>query len=465
MADVSPQFDNVSAMVYINKGPFFDKLDPKTFYNTVLGCPMAFEIHQSINGMYRYGYITFEDRIGIRETLPLTGNEILTIKYKNMTTGVDVPTLPRVVHFNVFNIEENQTNNDGFERFTNKVLKFHVIEAPFFLKYTQSVWLRSFGKTDSPIPIDKIFQEHFDNDLKIMSSLFSFNFQPMSIKMNFNAPAWRSQTIFSYLLQYARDNNGYGNVKLFNTSDPLTGDVVVNLMSINQMFSAPNSVVFTLVDVQAYESGKTPGQLGTTSINQVLQHKFLSYDLTTLSTGYAGANLINFDYENSVYYQLNDNYKQNISRKENSYFYNYGLWSDTISNINAKRIFLGPHDKLAAKAFLTNTISDHQFQLRCETLTYVDESINPGDKVVLYFESGITALTQDQSHLLDEQMSGAWIVEEIVDSVINGTGVRKMVIVKDSFFNLYDVSSGSSNSKTLPNVHTVFNDNIQQPQG
>jgi hypothetical protein len=114
---------------------------------------------------------------------------------------------------------------------------------------------------------------------------------------------------------------------------------------------------------------------------------------------------------------------------------------------------------------LTNTISDHQFQLRCETLTYVDESINPGDKVVLYFESGITALTQDQSHLLDEQMSGAWIVEEIVDSVINGTGVRKMVIVKDSFFNLYDVSSGSSNSKTLPNVHTVFNDNIQQPQG
>lgn len=458
--DGAPKFDELTAMVFINKGPDFSDVPIEGFYKNPLGVPMSFEIHQSINGMYRYGYITFEDKVGVRETLPLTGNEILTIRYANNASSLELAAQPRVIHFNVYDIEESQFSNaGGDERLTDKAIKFHVIEAPFFLKYSCDVWTRSYGTPDNGMAINNIFEKHLINDLKIPNNLFSLDLQKMSTSLHFCSPAWRSQMIFNYLVQFARDEQGYGNVKFFTTSDPKTGNVVINLKSINQLFSNPKATEYTLVNASAFESGHV-GIMART-MNQILTHKFVTYDLTTLASGVPGAYILNFDYVLSRYYTLKDNYKESISRKENAHFYNFGLWSDKISNAKSKSFFLGPTNKKLAKSYLNNKITEHQFQLRCETTTYVDESINPGDKIVIYFMSGMTEVTKNQQHLLDEQMSGAWIVEEIVDACANGIGYRKMVLIKDSFLNLYDVSSGVGNSKTLPSVHTVFHDEFK----
>ena len=453
--DSSPAFDQVAAAVYINQGPSFDGLNTSQFYNNLLGVPMSFEIYQSINGMFRYGFIMFEDKLGIRETLPLTGNEILSLKYANAAMGTAYSRQPRTMHFNVYDIEEIQFSGSEKDRFTQKALKFHVIEAPFFLKYNTNVWLKSYGTPEDGVTIDTIINQHLTTDLQIPGDLFQLNIQKMSTTntIHFCVPAWRSQMIFNYLLQYVRDQNDYGNVKFYNTSDASTGSVITNLQSVNNMFMNQKITEFVMVDTTAYSSGQKPTSLiSQRALNLILSYKFLSYNITSLASGLPGAHLLNLDYENSQYFTMYDNYVQ--SNANSKYFYNFSLWSNEISNSQSKRLFIGPTITSLAKAYLNNKIIDHKYQLRCEVATYIDETINPGDKIAIFFMSGMADL--NQQHLLDEQLSGGWIVEEIIDSAVNGQGYRKMILIKDSFFNIYDTTAGNNTNTTLPQVQSII---------
>lgn len=458
---------------FLSEGPLLDVTNSDKIFESTknLGIPYELEIHSSINGMYRYGSITFFDDNGIRETLPLTGNEIITIMYKNAIRSSS-NLQSSVVHFNIFDIEEypyNENSNDS-KRFTSKLIKFHLIECPFFLLYNHNLWQQAFGKdtgTNDPndkVFINKIFEDHIVKDLKLVnptskSNLIELNLQKMSTKMHFIMPSWKSQQSFAYLLDFCRDEDGYGNVKFYNTTNNETGKIKINLRSLNNMFKSENKTYeFSMLD----ESGlsdfkKNIEQVNNKTINLIIKHKFLFYDISTITSGLAGAYLSNFDYENSQYYTLYDSYENSNNKKENPYFSNYALWNNSISNENSKQYSLGTFPRVEAKKYLNNKITKNKHQLRCEFTTYVDEQIYPGDKISAIFMSGLTELTRDrQTHLFDEHMSDEWVVEDIIDSYRNGKCVRKMIVVKDSFFNIYDKSTGSDNSKSpLPKINYV----------
>lgn len=457
--DGQPKNDQIIAQTYLNQGPFLDNIDAKDFYKNSLGIPFSFQIHTSLNGMYRYGYIIFDDKYGIRETLPLTGNEIITLLYKNSTRGSIFNSPPTIIHFNVFDIEETQMATYDETRFSNKALKFHVIEAPFFLKYNHEVWKRSYGKNtgkDSDLmAVDQIFKTHLSEDLKLDKdnnvNHIDFDLQPMATKLHFYTPAWKSQTMFNYLLPFCKDTNNFEHVKFFTTTDIKSGKIIINMKSMNYMFSQKNMTEFTTLDMSPYSSydkGIDPRIL-----NQILSYKFISYDITSLTTGFAGGSLLNFNYNKSKYYTLQNTYEEMIKKTDNKYFYNFGLWSNTISSERSMQTYLGPFPHDQARTYIDNRIKEQQYQLRCETMTYVDETIQIGDKIFVLFQSGMSDATKDIGHLTDEQMSGGWLVEEIIDTAINGLGMRKMVLVKDSFFNVYM----SDKRKVLPEVNPVFN--------
>lgn len=458
-----PEFDRIIAHTYLSRGPYLDSLTREDIFKTSLGVPFSFEIHSSINGMYRYGSITFDDRYGIRETLPLTGNEIITLAYKNSHRGSLLTDGMTVIHFNIFDIEETQISTSADDRFTQKALKFHVIEAPFFLLYNDTVWTRSYGKDDGKtsvgVTIDEIFRQHLTNDLEIeREGLIQLNLEKMATKTHFCCPAWKSQMMFSYLLDFAQDHNNYGNVKFYTTSDS-EGNVLVNLRSVNQMFISKDKEVpeFTLVDSSGYESGRLdkPG-MTPRNLNQILSHKFVSYDITSLPSGLPGGQLLTYDYKKSRYFTIRENYKEAIARKENPFFQNFALWSDRISNESSKQFYAGEYEKSYARGFLNNKLIEHnKQQLRCQSLTFIDEKIQVGDKIFVIFLSGMVDLMKEQGKLMDEQMSGTWVVEDIADTVINGRGVRTMTVIRDSFFNLYGVSAGIANQPALPQVKPV----------
>jgi len=171
--------------------------------------------------------------------------------------------------------------------------------------------------------------------------------------------------------------------------------------------------------------------------------------------------MINLDYGKSKYYTLFDTYEESNKKKGNSYFSNYALWRNDISNENTKQFFIGEFPKEEAKNYLNNKITKNKFQIRCEIATYVDETIQPGDKILATFIAGIMEHLKgvNQGHLFDEHMTDEWIVEDVIDSYRNGKALRKMVIVKDSFFNLYDQSAGiDSQKQVIPKVKITDRD-------
>lgn len=467
------KLDEINVSCFINRGPYLDNADPSKLFSSanLLGSPMEMEIHSSIDSFYRYGYILFYDESGVRESFPLTGNEIISLVYHNTyrTTGTVAPT---IIHFNIFDIEEVARDPAAFEskRFTGKILKFHLIESPFFLKYNERTWKTAFGSdagdgSDQRMYIHDIFTSHFTDHLKLIKddpkkNIIETNFSKMSSKLHFVSPAWKTQRLLTYMLEFARDTYGYGNVKCFTTTNNESGRPIVNLISLNQLFrnDANKQVINFVLTNDADIIGK-PQTLDMRALNQILLYKFLSYDLSSVPNGFAGGHLLNYDYKSGQFFTQYDNYEESNKRKENSYFSNFGLWSNTISNENSKQYYYGPLKRDEAQQYLNNKITKEKYQLRCEVMTYVDELIYPGQKIVASFPSGMAEATREkQTHLLDEHMSDEWIVQDIVDGYKDGRGLRKMVIVKDSFFNIYGKSDGAADFvPPVPQVQYVNN--------
>jgi hypothetical protein len=434
------------------------------------------EIHSSINSFYRYGSIVIYDEAGVRESLPITCNEIISVIYRNTFREI-TESLPMVVHFNIFDIEEVVADADQYnsKRFTGKLLKFHLVEAPFFLKYNEKAWKVAFGKCDTydttdpnhPITvpqgesIDTIFLRHFKDNLHLISDspkndTIEVQFTKMKTKMHFVVPSWKTQKLFTYLLEFAKDENDYGNVKLFTTTNIQTSRPIVHLKSLNLIFkdTIKSPTEFTLIN-QSTIDGK-PESLGAGQLNQILKHKFVFYDLASLPAGYAGASLLNYDYVTGKYFTQCDNYVESNKKKGNSYTSNFALWNEKISSENTRQFYIGGISPSQGEEYLNNKIIKNRHQLRCEMMTYIDEGIQPGDKILATFPSGMTELSREgQNHLFDEHMSDEWIVEDVSDTYSNGKGLRKMVCIKDAFFNLYGKSEGIDVTKYLPQVKFV----------
>lgn len=466
----------IDVKAYKNLGPYLTDLNPSNLYkqdNLLTGLPIEMQIFSSINSFYRYGYIVIYDESGARETNPLTANDIITINYRNKVRSLN-DSFFSTIHFNIYDIEEIQMDPtvNNSKRYTGKYLKFHLVEAPFFLSYNDRTWKTAFGSVTSDSlkneivtkeRIDKIFFKHIKNNLKLISDdtkndFVELAFDEMSAEMHFVAPSWKSQKIFTYLLQYARDKNSYGNVKFWTTSNIDTGRPVLNLRSVNAMVKKPTRtpVVFTFL-AEGDLSNKAEN-IGVQSLNRILSYTFKFYDLSTVTSGMAGGTLLNYDYKTGRYFKHVDSYTMSNEKKENAYLSNYGLWVDKIANTDTKQYYFGPMDPKEAENYLNNKINKNRYQLRCDIVTYCDEQIFPGDIIFCTFPSGTAEHSRGaQNNLFDDHMSDQWVVEDVVDILnVDGSAVRKMTIMKDAFFNMYGTSQGVEIPKFVPKVNSVF---------
>jgi len=449
-----PAFDFTEALVsaYVNPGPYFDKIEgkeDKIFENAITEI-VALEIHSSIDGFYRYGYIVIPDRIGFRETLSLTGNEIISVRYSNSLTSQSFS--PKVVHFNIYDMEEVSLKDANRDNFTNKLIKLHLIEAPFFLLFNQNTWSRAFGKDTGNIEngekINNIFEKHITNDLNLNDKLIKLDFNDMSTKLHWLIPSWKPQKTFSYLLKFARDEKGFGNVKFYTTTELNTGIIILNLKSIAQMFSSKEVTSYTVINTGPFnQSALNEQEISQKSLDYLFEVKFLSYDITSLTTGLGGASILSRDYERGEYTIYTDDYI--TSNNKEKYFGQFGLWSDSISTWQTGQLSIGTYPEETMRSYLNNRIIDQKYQLRCVAKTYFNHIRNCGDKVSIVFPSASSSV--DETRTIDEQMSGDWIIQEIVDYYANGRAYSEIYFIKDSFHNTV---RGTTEQK-LPSVTPI----------
>jgi hypothetical protein len=462
----SPGFTDLQegdVIVYLNKGPFLDTSEPTTLFEFGINEVFGMELTSSIDSFYRYGYVIVADRVGYREVAPLTGNEIVTIRYGNNYMSSSSPL--KLVHFNIYDMEEVALSDQHRDKFTNKAIKLHIIEAPFFLSYNYREWSRFFGKDlgngqQERVKINKIFESHLKNDLKVNEDLISLNLLDMSTEMYWGIPYWKPQKTFSYLLQFARDADGFGNVKFFTTTNLDEESIVLNLKSTSQMFNEKTSSIYSLVNVGPIASAlDNAGQLFSRTINHIFEYEIVSYDLVSLVSGLAGGNLYNYDYETSQRFIHTDDYTS--SNRHEKYFGQFGLWTEEISNWQSKSYEIGPWPRQIAKDYLNNKIIKQKYQLKCVARAYLNQDRNAGDKVFVSFPSVSSAINKQRE--FDEQMSGEWIIQEMTDIIMNGVGYSVLSFIKDSFFNTPQADIGGNKEK-LPEVTPVKKVNTLTPQ-
>lgn len=453
------------AYVYFSDGPFMTDFNPDRMFDIIdtneTNNVIAMEIHSSIDSLYRYGYIVIQDRTGFRETLNLTGNELITLKYAN---GPFVATEPaKVIHFNIYDMEEVYISENYRDKYTNRAIKIHVMEAPMFLLYNWNYHCRGFGKdigdgNNEVVRIDEMFRIHLEEDLQItQNGVVELDLRRMSTEMYWTIPLWKPQMTFMYLLDYAKDDQGYPDVKFFPTTNIQDSKTVINLKSIYQMFSDDsNTFQYNLVNVGPITNSATEtGQRAIKSLNQIINYKFETYDLTSLISGLAGSSVYNRRYIEGRSFLQTEDYR--TARKKQKYMGNVGIWSDNIAQWDTMWYPIGNMPPEIAAAYLENQISKQRYQLKCIADSYMNHSRNCGDRVTMLFPS--TASGVDSSKTIDEQMSGEWIIQEMVDKIIAGKGSSEIIFIKDSFFNVEGTSSGNGGTQKLPSVEKISTQN------
>lgn len=451
-----PDFSESLAWVYINQGPFMTNLNKDKMFDNAIDEVIAMEVHSSLDSFYRYGFVVIPDRVGFRETLSLTGNEIVTLRYGNSLYVNNRP--PKTIHFNIYDIEEVAIADTYRDRYTNKALKLHLIEAPLFLLYNQKTWNKAygedFGSSVEGVKLNNIFQSHLSTDLKIEENNFvELDLLEMKTKMNWIIPSWKPQKTFSYLLKFAEDEDGYGNVKFFTSTDLDSNTTIINMKSIYQLFTNGETISYSIVNIGPMaQSASNSGETVVKTLNNLLNYKFESYDLTSLVSGLAGAYVYNRDYLNGQNFIQSIDYE--LANSEEKYFGNFGLWTNDISQWDSTALSIGSFPQEITRSYLENFQSSQKYQLKCIADSYLNHERNCGDKAFLMFPSGAHAI--DESRTVDEQMSGTWVIQEIVDYITNNRGYSSLSFIKDSFFNTIEATTGNSKEK-LPSVSPITN--------
>jgi hypothetical protein len=456
LAGTASDFTESIVSVYVSDGPFMDSLDKSKMFDNVIDEIISMEIHSSLDSFYRYGFVVFPDRIGFRETLSLTGNEIITVRYGNSMYSLQTP--PKSIYFNIYDIEEVALSDNNRDRYTNKAIKLHLIEAPMFLLYNFTAWARAYGEDTgiraSGESINNIITTHLTNDLNITKNNFvSLDILPVSSMMVWNNPYWKSQKMISYLLQFAQDDLGNGDYKFFTTTDVDSNTTIINLKNIYQLFTTQNDIqTYSAVNIGPFISSLTPeGTSVSKALNNLITFKFESYDLTSVVSGLSGGYIYNRDYvTGKLFIQASDYVSLNRTQK---YFGNVGLWSDTITNWRSMDYKIGPLPPSIAEAYVKNQMSKQRYQLKCLATSYLNHGRNCGDKIDIKFPSVASAI--DPSRTLDEQMSGTWLIQEMVDYIVNNRGYSNISFIKDSFFNTVSSSTNKGGTEKLPSVETM----------
>jgi hypothetical protein len=460
MPSTASDLSECSVVIYMNQGPFLDNIDKSTLYDDVKGMTdiYSFEIHSSIDGFYRYGSVIIPDRVGFREVAALTGNEIITIRYMNTVTADFIPF--KTIHFNIYDIEEVSYADNLRDKFTNKAIKLHLIESPIFLKYNQRVWSRHFGKdlgrdedSKEKMTIDQVFLSHLQNDLKLNEEYIRYDFDPMITDVYWTIPFWKPQKTFSYLLQFAQDQNNYGCVKFYTTSDNDNDITVINLRSIAQMFDrqeTPYSYSFVGTNAFISSAGEADGKEMSKLINQLFDYKFETYDVTSIVSGLAGAMIYNTNYSQSLKWVQTEDYES--SNRKDKYFAQFGLWNPEISNYKSTMFMRTDWHTPDVQSFIQNKIVSKKYQLKCISSSYINQARNVGDRVRLDIPSGAYATNPNKD--LDVQMSGDWIISDIKDYYVNGRGYSSISFIKDAFFDTVRADTGNTPER-LPAVTPI----------
>jgi hypothetical protein len=474
--DLIRNCDLYASITVLKDAELYQPYETIEWWKTPLYPIVYLEINDSMEMHYRTATCIIYDTAKIRELLPLTGNEIISIKFKNLAHNQNLSTFSyKVIHFRIFSLEEEQNkqkSNNPNEAF----LQLNLIEFPAFEMLSCQTVYRTFSWSDTrktiagiTVPTNLLPTRISDMVRNLLASvpnfakwwLLSIDDTTIENEFNFYSPNWKLTTSLSYLTQFAqtallrypnyffktRSPMKFGQKPIFMFKslhsfllDKSYRNYFLNRMDTyeseytNSAKSRETDVIqYDPVDVM-YEPKLTWGN-GMQVLSNIVGETVISSDVVD------GINYLRYDIKNLI-----EDYKGMGSR----FLTTKNPLNTTAKNfqwVNFKTIPWS--SKKIAKIYLKNSFF-RKYVINGPKLTCVgstNELRNVGEKCNIQLNGSLNTTN-------DKMFSGKWILWETKE-IFLGTGISttEMTFLKDSFNELPE------DSKTI--IPQIKNDNLQ----
>lgn len=455
MSNVSP-FEAVNNSGYtvgiIRLNDFSRSYEDIDFFETTKGEDVIkFEIHDSLEMYFRTAKMICHDRFASREYMPLTGNEIISIRYKNSIHPEGVPE--KIIHFFINDVREVQ-NPEEWDRGSN-LLEFTLIEAPIHYFLTCNSVYKTYswdGGSNSAYPkraktIYDIMNDTI-NSIPNIRNWYEIDVeQTMDTeddKINFFIPNWTPLKTLNYLRKFAVNKDGLPYyVCYIDPPDKFGNKPTLRCKSIYTLMKQKDYHIFSSQFAQHTNrspQGQTEpardineGQTDKYDITNTIQNRRFNY-FNRLKTSFgqmSGETFATFDYIRDNNFVASD---FNTFRRNYSGLGQYSLHSANYGNQWSQfrhHSFNEPKRLLTMKQneYAYNTIHS---SISCQLDMTMNELRRPGQLADIVFKSAMI----DTS--VDRMMSGKWLIWGQIDALgaIGGAAASYVVCIKDGFESL-----------------------------
>jgi hypothetical protein len=407
-------------------------------------------VYDGIDMMFRTAQISLFDTTAVRELFPFTGNEIITVKYKNLyaPSSTGSGAVEKIFHFSIVNIKEVELPNE--RRQGARAIVMNLVEAPAYQVFTNNVIYKSYpidGGGPGRYPRRSMLLSDLITDT-LKSSPIINNFYNIDVeeslkteadKIDFYIPNWTMIKTLSYLRKFITSSGTFPYYVI--NIDPPKGEGLrptIRVRSIYSYMSSQNYHFFTNTQAHLlYRSTANKQRKGRDYtkdenednryeiMNTMLSYGFDYFD-RTLSTfgGLSGETFATFDYlaDNSYigfdFNTLKNNYwgLGNFSLHE----MNYGnQWSKF-----RPHPFNDPKKLWAMKRneFAQNAIKSGIF---CHVSSYLNNYRRVGNMCDVVFDNNLS------DSRVDMMMSGHWLIYEQVDKIAPNEARSHVTLIKD----------------------------------
>jgi hypothetical protein len=416
------------------KDQTYSDLSDKIYLETV----MKIEIQDSMDMYFRTAKVWFSDRYSIREIMPLTGNEIITIKYKNLMQPS--ATNEKVIHFQIQSISE-VPNLQEYNKGSNITL-MNLVEAPAFSFLTNNCVYKTYP-WDTKMKVSDLVNDcllsvpglrnWYDIDIEETSNA-------EGAKFNFYNPNWTPMKTINYLKKFAISQKDDFPYYTFFIEPPKTksGKPTINFKPVYKyMTSKASHKVSSHFQQEVYRTpeGEKNAPVRDFSkendydIFNTMQSRQFDYfhRAKTAFAQLSGETFFTFDYVNDNKYFGMDyaTFKatyRGLGQKQ-LHSMNYGnqwasqrphSFTDNLRLLNMKR-----------NEMAYNTIHSG---IACTAEMVVNNHRNVGHLADMLFKTSL-----NQKSGVDYMMSGLWLIWGQVDEMRDGGARSKVLMVKDGF--------------------------------
>ncbi len=411
------------------------------------------EIDQSLDMMFKTAKVVLPDRSGFRENYPLTGNEIITIRYRN---SGDIGGDEKIIHFRIFSVDEipnikEQTNKNSM------LISLNLVEFPVFdFLMDNKVYLSyEWGENNinGSTSIEKIIEDTL-NAVPNLLNWYDIEIDP-TLKsqddlFNFFVPNWTPMKVIKYLSKYAiKESNRNQGLYTF-TTDHSTGEGIRPKLVFKSVYSyleedvarnygSLHESVFGSDgdDVEGYaeEFEYAP--------TEYIKNKRIEFSDSSkqIFSRLSGSTVSTFSYINDNKY-LAFNYSDFLS-SYNSFLGTLGVHGVNYGNQWSDFSYSPLTNESQIKSLYVNKYSNKTMKsVSCTIQTHVNQLRKVGEKVELDLKS-------NSETGKDEMMGKSWLTWSIKDVILqSGEGSSQVIFYKDSFEdvrgdpgNLPDISS------------------------